>query len=184
MWRYFLPLGIVAVLVVVFWRGLSLNPSEIPSPLIGKAMPEFDLPALHNPEERFTHADLKGKVSLLNVYGSWCAGCHEEHPLLMMLAKNTDIPVYGLNWKDEREAALAWLNRDGNPYVMSGFDEKGNVGIDWGVYGAPETFLVDQQGIIRYKRVGILTQDIIEQEILPLVRELRGQNALAGDMQR
>src|SRR5690606_62061 len=160
MWRYAIPLIVVIALVAAFWRGLSLNPGEVPSPLIGKAAPAFSLPTLHDPSARFTHEDLQGKISLLNVFGTWCPGCHEEHALLVEWSKAPPhgVPIYGLNWKDERDAAIQWLARDGNPYARIGFDESGDVGIDWGVYGAPETFLIDTQGRVRLKHVGVLTQ--------------------------
>ncbi|MDX1455564.1 MAG: DsbE family thiol:disulfide interchange protein [Gammaproteobacteria bacterium] len=179
--RFVLPLVIVGLLGIVFWRGLFLNPTEVPSPLIGKPVPTFDLPGLYDESEGLSSADFEGEVSLLNVFGSWCPGCHEEHPLLMRFAATHDIPLHGLNWKDDRQAAITWLNRSGNPYTRIGYDLPGNVGIDWGVYGAPETFVVDARGIIRYKHIGPLTTAVIEQHLLPTIEELRAEaRALPG----
>lgn len=172
--RFAIPLAIVAVLVAVFWRGLFLNPGEVPSPLIGKPVPEFSLPTLHDETRQFGSEDFKGQVSLLNVFGTWCPGCHEEHALLVELSRSLDnVPIYGLNLRDERAAAIDWLARDGNPYAEIAFDQDGAVSIDWGVYGAPETFVIDAEGIIRFKHVGILTDAIVRERILPLIEQLR-----------
>lgn len=177
--RFLLPLITVAILGLFFLRGLFLDPTEVPSPLIGKPVPQFDLPTLAEPEQRFNAAMLQGQPSLVNVFATWCAGCHTEHALLVELSQQLDVPIYGLNWKDDRQAALDWLQRDGNPYADVAFDEKGDVAIDWGVYGAPETFVIDAQGIVRYKRIGILTEEIVQEKILPLLEQLR-QEAAAG----
>lgn len=177
MWRFAIPLVIVVALVAVFWRGLFLKPGEVPSPLIGKPVPEFSLPTLHDAEKRFTHEDLQGGISLVNVFGTWCPGCHEEHPLLMRWDEYSDVPLYGLNWKDDRAAAIAWLERDGNPYVEIGFDASGDVGIDWGVYGAPETFLVDSNGRVRLKHIGVITEEVLQQKLLPAIEALRAEEA-------
>lgn len=170
--RYLLPLAIFLVLVVFLWRGLFLNPREVPSPLIGKQVPAFSVPLLGDPSQTLSAADLRGKVYLLNVWGSWCVSCREEHPVLVELAKKGTIPIYGLNWKDKREDALAWLERYGDPYIGSGVDRDGRVAINFGVYGAPETYLIDRQGVIRFKQTGPLTWPIIEQKIMPLVAKL------------
>ena len=181
MWRFAIPLVVVAALVAVFWRGLFLNPGEVPSPLIGKPAPEFALPELHDPGQTFTHEDLKGRISLLNVFGTWCPGCHEEHPLLVEWSKSPPygVPIYGLNWAqhqpNEREAAIAWLAREGNPYARIGHDASGDVAIDWGVYGAPETFLIDSQGRVRLKHVGVITEKVLREKIIPAIEALRAE---------
>ncbi len=181
--RFAIPFIIVAALVAVFWRGLFLNPGEVPSPLIGKPVPEFSLPTLHDPDQRFSSDDLAGEISLLNVFGTWCPGCHEEHALLVEWSQSPPhgVPVYGLNWKDERAAAIGWLERDGNPYARIGFDAGGEVGIDWGVYGAPETFVIDAAGIIRLKHVGILTDAVLREKILPMIEQLRAEQTENGE---
>jgi cytochrome c biogenesis protein CcmG, thiol:disulfide interchange protein DsbE len=170
--RYLLPLAVFLALVVFLWRGLFLNPREVPSPLIGKTVPAFSVPLLSDPSKTLSASDLRGKVYLLNVWGSWCVSCREEHPVLVELAKKGTIPIYGLNWKDKREDALAWLERYGDPYIGSGVDRDGRVAINFGVYGAPETYLIDRQGVIRFKQTGPLTWQIIEQKIMPLIAKL------------
>jgi cytochrome c biogenesis protein CcmG/thiol:disulfide interchange protein DsbE len=144
----------------------------VPSPLIGKPVPAFTVPVLTDPDRTLSSAELRGKVYLLNVWGSWCVSCRDEHPVLVEFAKRGAIPLYGLNWKDERKNALAWLARFGDPYVVSGVDRDGKVAIDFGVYGAPETYLVDRSGIIRFKQTGPLTPQILEEKILPLAAKL------------
>lgn len=179
MWRFMIPLVVVAALVAVFWRGLSLNPGEVPSPLIGKPIPEFSLPVLQDSEQQFTHEDLQGHISLVNVFGTWCPGCHEEHPLLMAWSQSPpyDVPIYGFNWaqhnEGEREAAIKWLRREGNPYKKIGYDESGDTVIDWGVYGAPETFVIDAAGRVRYKHIGVLTEKAVRERIIPVIEMLR-----------
>ena len=170
--RYLLPLGIFVALVVLLGVGLSLNPREVPSPLIGKPAPAFQLPQLHQPERTFAPAELKGKVWILNVWASWCAACRDEHPVLTDLARSGLAPVFGLNYKDQRDEALAWLKRYGDPYQASVFDADGRVGIDYGVYGVPETYVIDKLGVIRYKRIGPVTPEIVQKKIAPLVAEL------------
>jgi cytochrome c biogenesis protein CcmG, thiol:disulfide interchange protein DsbE len=170
--RFILPLAIFLVIVFFLWRGLALNPREVPSPLIGKPVPAFDVPVLGDPSKTLSAADLRGKVYLLNVWGSWCVSCRDEHPVLVELAKRGTIPLYGLNWRDKREDAIAWLQRFGDPYVVSGVDREGKVAIDFGVYGAPETYLVDREGIIRFKQTGPLTWKVIEERIAPLAATL------------
>jgi cytochrome c biogenesis protein CcmG/thiol:disulfide interchange protein DsbE len=171
--RYLLPLGIFAALVMLLAAGLTLNPREVPSPLVGKPAPSFRLPQLHQPEQTFAPAELKGKVWILNVWASWCAACRDEHPVLTDLANSRIVPVYGLNHKDKRDDAIAWLKRYGDPYEASLFDADGRVGIDYGVYGVPETYVIDKQGVIRYKRIGPVTPDILQKKIIPLVHELQ-----------
>lgn len=172
--RYLVPLGIFAVMVVFLAVGLKLDPREIPSPLINKPAPEFTLRQLHQPEATFSSADMKGQVWLLNVWASWCLSCRVEHPFLMELAKTGEVPIYGLDYKDNDQAGRRWLAQWGDPYTLSIVDADGRVGIDFGVYGVPETFLIDKQGMIRYKQIGPLTREAIQQTILPMVRELNG----------
>lgn len=172
MGRYLIPLGLFVVLVGFLAVGLNLNPRELPSPLIDKPAPAFKVPQLHALDKSIARDDLKGKVWLLNVWASWCVSCRQEHPVLVELARSNAVPIYGLNYKDQREAGLAWLSQHGNPYVISAFDQDGRVGIDFGVYGVPETFLIDKNGIIRYKHTGPVTPDAVQNLILPKVKEL------------
>ncbi len=171
--RYLIPLGIFLAIVVFLGVGLGLNPREVPSPLINRQAPLFDLPQLHATEQRIiSPADMRGKVWLLNVWASWCVSCRAEHPVLNNLAKMNVVPIYGLNYKDKREDALRWLKDWGDPYVLSIIDAEGRTGIDYGVYGVPETYVIDKAGIIRYKQIGPLTPEIVRDKILPLVRKL------------
>jgi len=170
--RFVLPLAIFAALVALLGVGLRLNPREVPSPLVGKAAPHFELPQLGEPGKTFSERDMLGKVWLLNVWASWCVSCREEHPVLLDLAKTGTVPILGLNYKDERKDALSWLQNMGNPYRLSAFDFQGRVGIDYGVYGVPETYLIDKRGVIRYKRIGPVTREVLKEQILPLVQEL------------
>lgn len=173
--RYLVPLGIFLVLVAFLYRGLSLDPKLVPSPLVGKPMPAFTLTRLDDPNATISDTDIKGKgkVALLNIWATWCVSCRAEHETLLDLAGTGKVDIYGLNYKDERKAAQQWLRQLGNPYVANAFDDTGRVGIDWGVYGAPETFIIDRQGIIRHKHVGPLTPDVVNEQILPLVAELQ-----------
>ena len=173
--RLLLPLAVFAILVVFLWVGLSRDPREVPSPLVGKPAPDFRLPQLHATDKQLSTADMKGQVWLLNVWASWCVSCRVEHPLLVELARANVVPVIGLNYKDKNDLGIAWLRQHGDPYRTSVVDADGRVGIDWGVYGVPETFVVDKSGTIRYKHIGPLTTEALERKILPLVREL--QNA-------
>jgi len=170
--RYLLPLGIFVLLVFLLGVGLSLNPREVPSPLIGKAAPAFQLPQLHDPAKTFSPKELQGKVWVLNVWASWCVACRDEHPVLTALARSGIAPVYGLNYKDQRDEAIEWLRRFGDPYQASLFDADGRVGIDYGVYGVPETYVIDKQGVIRYKRIGPVTPEIVQNKMAPLIAEL------------
>jgi len=192
MGRYLIPLGIFIVLVGFLAVGLNLNPREVPSPLIDKPAPAFSLPVLEESGRSISRDDLKGKVWLLNVWASWCVSCRAEHPILVELAKRNVVPIYGLNYKEVRgdgeldakqmapadEFTLArgrasrWLNERGNPYAASLLDLDGSVGIDFGVYGVPETFLIDKNGVIRYKVIGPITPDAVQNVILPKVKEL------------
>ena len=174
MMRFALPLGVFAALVLLLGMGLSLNPREVPSPLIGKPAPPFQLPLLHQPEQSFSPRDMQGKVWVLNVWASWCAACREEHPVLTDFARSGETPLYGLNYKDQRNDAIAWLRRYGDPYAASIVDADGRVGIDYGVYGVPETYVIDKQGVIRYKRIGVVTPEIVQKKIAPLIAQLNG----------
>lgn len=173
--RFALPLGVFLALAVLLGIGLGLNPREVPSPLIGKAAPHFELPQLHRAAESFSQKDMRGKVWMLNVWASWCAACRDEHPVLVELAKSGVIPIVGLNYKDKRDDGIAWLARFGDPYLLSAYDEQGRVGIDYGVYGVPETYVIDKQGVIRYKRIGIVTPAIVSQKIMPLISTLNNE---------
>jgi cytochrome c biogenesis protein CcmG/thiol:disulfide interchange protein DsbE len=170
--RYLLPLGIFVLLIFLLGIGLSLNPREVPSPLIGKPAPAFQLPQLHDPAKTFSPKELQGKVWVLNVWASWCVACRDEHPVLTALARSGIAPVYGLNYKDKRDEAIEWLRRYGDPYQASLIDADGRVGIDYGVYGVPETYVIDKQGVIRYKRIGPVTPDIVQSKVAPLIAEL------------
>ncbi len=170
--RYVIPLGIFIVLVAFLAIGLGRDPRKVPSPLIGKAAPEFRLSQLHDPSKTFAPSDMRGKVWLLNVWASWCFSCREEHPLLLEIQRSGSVPIYGLNTKNVRDEALAWLKDLGDPYVLSAADLDGRVSIDYGVYGAPETFLIDREGIIRFKHIGPITPEIWNKEILPLAQQL------------
>jgi cytochrome c biogenesis protein CcmG/thiol:disulfide interchange protein DsbE len=171
--RYLVPLAIFLVLAGFLFRGLSLDPKLVPSPLVGKPMPAFSLTRLKDPAANISDADIRGKVSILNIWATWCVSCRAEHEVLLQLAQTNKVPIYGLNYKDERAAAQRWLQQLGDPYVANAFDVDGRVGIDWGVYGAPETFIIDRQGIIRHKHIGPLTMEIINEQILPLIDELQ-----------
>ncbi len=172
--RFLLPLVAFIILVAFLLVGLNLNPRKIPSPLIGKPAPIFQLQQLHDSEKILASKDNLGKVWLLNVWASWCASCREEHPLLVQLAKSGIVPIYGLNYKDKRDLALQWLDRFGDPYTLSIVDSDGRVGIEYGVYGVPETYVIDKTGVIQYKQIGPVTVDVLEKTILPLVRNLQG----------
>lgn len=171
--RAVLPLVVFVALALLLGVGLQLNPREVPSPLMNKAAPAFSLPQLHQPDQTLGPEALRGQVWLLNVWASWCTSCRLEHPVLVDLARSARVPIYGLNYKDQRSDALVWLERFGNPYQATMYDPKGLVGLDYGVYGTPETFVIDQQGVIRHKQVGPLTVEVLEKTILPLVRRLR-----------
>ena len=171
--RLLLPLAIFLGLVGFLAVGLKLDPREVPSPLVGRTAPPFELPILQQPDKRFLPSDMKGQVWLLNVWASWCVSCREEHPVLVALAKRNELPVLGLNYKDKNDEAMKWLAQFGNPYQLSAVDADGRIGIDYGVYGVPETYLIDGAGVIRYKQIGPLTAEILEGKLLPLARSLK-----------
>lgn len=169
--RFILPLVVFAVLIPVFMIGLTRDPRELPSPLIEEPAPQFALPSLRDPDTVVGSKSYENRMALVNVWATWCPGCRQEHPFLMELAEETSIPIFGLNWRDNRPEALRWLQALGDPYLASAYDEDGRVGIDWGVYGAPETFLVDENGIVIHKHIAPLTREVWEQEFLPLIEE-------------
>ncbi len=171
---YILPLSVFLVLAVYFAIGLTKDPKILPSALIDKPVPEFSLPPIEGgPGKGFSSADLKGKgVSVVNVFASWCVPCRAEHPQITRLAQLKVATVYGLNYKDKPRNALKWLKELGDPYAAHGADTNGRVGIDWGVYGIPETFIIDNSGTIRYKYVGPLTAQRLDQEILAVIKKL------------
>ena len=190
--RFLIPLGLFIVLVVFLAVGLNRDPHEVPSPLVGKPAPEFRLEQLGGAGKTFSPADMRGQVWLLNVWASWCVSCRAEHPLLVAFAKQGGLPIVGLNYKEvrgdgetdvkklaadaeitlTRQRAAAWLERHGNPYTLSVLDMDGRVGIDYGVYGVPETYLIDKKGVIRYKQIGPITPEALQQKILPLAQKL------------
>lgn len=172
--KFLIPLAVFLVLVGFFWKSLQVDPTEVPSPLIDKPAPVFSLPQLQAPEKMLSPASLRGQVWLFNVWASWCVSCRQEHPVLVDLARTGEVPIYGLNYKDQREDALGWLQQFGNPYVASAYDQQGQVGIDYGVYGVPETYIIDRDGVIRHKHIGPITEEVLQQEILPIVRRLKG----------
>jgi len=170
--RYLLPLALFLVLAGFLAVGLSLNPREVPSPLINKPAPSFSATSLHKPAQRISKQNLLGQVWVLNVWASWCGACRDEHPALLAFARQAQVPIYGLNYKDERGAGQAWLNQLGNPYTDSLYDPEGRIGIDFGVYGVPETFVIDRNGTIRFKHIGPLTPELLRDTIAPLLRQL------------
>jgi cytochrome c biogenesis protein CcmG, thiol:disulfide interchange protein DsbE len=172
--RFLIPLGLFIVLLGFLAVGLRLNPREVPSPFIGKAAPPFELPQLHAADHSISPQDMSGKVWLLNVWASWCVSCRQEHPVLMDLARQNAVPIIGLDYKDDRQAGINWLQQHGDPYLLSAHDRDGRIGIDYGVYGVPETFVIDKSGVVRFKLVGPLTQAVLDTVILPMIKELNG----------
>lgn len=175
--RFLVPLGIFLALAILLGVGLGLNPREIPSPFIGKPAPGFALPDLHDETRTVRQEDFKGQVWLLNVWASWCVSCRQEHPLFNQLARMNEVTIVGLNYKDQVADAKSWLKQLGNPYSISVSDLEGRTGIDWGVYGVPETFIIDKQGIVRYKHTGPVSPQDLQQILLPKIRELKGEGA-------
>lgn len=170
---FVVPLVLFGLLVLFLGVGLFLNPREIPSPLIGKPVPAFELPAVKGRSLGLTSDDLKGEVSLVNVFASWCVACRAEHPVLVELARRNVVPIHGLNYKDPPDDAARWLDEWGDPYTRTGADVSGRVGIDWGVYGVPETFVIGPDGRIAYKHIGPLSADFVRDELMPMIERLR-----------
>ncbi|OYY21677.1 MAG: thiol:disulfide interchange protein [Polynucleobacter sp. 24-46-87] len=171
--KFLIPLLLFVVLVGFLAVGLNRDPHEVPSPLIGKQAPAFELPQLADPQKTFSPESMRGKVWILNVWASWCVACREEHPVLVELGKLQVAPIIGLDYKDKRDDAMAMLARQGNPYVLSAFDANGRVGIDYGVYGVPETYVIDKAGVIRFKHIGPITMELLNKKIIPLLGELK-----------
>jgi len=172
--RFLVPVAGFLALAVFLGIGLTRDPTLVPSPLIGKAIPEFTLPRLAAPDRVITDKDIKGKFALVNVWATWCTGCRQEHETLIWIANENIVPIYGLNWKDESTLAKQWLQQLGNPYTATAVDAEGRVAIDWGVYGAPETFLINPNGIILYRHISPMTREIWETEFLPLINKEAG----------
>ena len=170
--RLLVPLILFILLVAFLAIGLNRDPHEVPSPLIGKPAPNFEIGQLADSQKTFSPESMKGKVWMLNVWASWCVACREEHPLLIEFSKTKTLPIIGLDYKDQRADAMTMLSREGNPYTLSAFDGNGRVGIDYGVYGVPETYIIDKTGVIRYKNIGPITPEILKAKIAPLIAEL------------
>jgi cytochrome c biogenesis protein CcmG/thiol:disulfide interchange protein DsbE len=170
--KFAIPLAIFILLAAFLAVGLTRDPREVPSPFIGKPAPAFRLEQLHDRKLAFTPEDMKGKVWMLNVWASWCVSCRVEHPLLVEMSRQGIVPIVGLNYKDARDDGVKWLTKFGNPYSLSAYDVDGKVGIDYGVYGVPETFVIDRNGVIRYKQIGPITPEALEKKILPLLKSL------------
>jgi cytochrome c biogenesis protein CcmG, thiol:disulfide interchange protein DsbE len=171
--KFAIPFVLFLALAGFFAVGLTKDPREVPSPLIDKPAPAFKLEQLHDAKKPFAPEDMRGQVWLLNVWASWCVSCRVEHPLLVEMSKRNIVPIIGLNYKDQRDDGVKWLEKFGNPYTLSAWDIDGRVGIDYGVYGAPETFVIDKQGVIRYKHIGPVSPEALEKKILPLIKSLR-----------
>lgn len=171
--RLILPFAIFVAIAVLLGIGLTLDSDRVPSPLIGKAVPAFSLPAVHDAEYTVEPGDFTGQPWLLNVWATWCVSCRAEHGVLMEAAHRHGATIVGLDYKDERSDAIRWLQERGDPYVISAYDPEGRVGLDLGVYGVPETYVIDAAGIIRYKHIGPVSPAQLEEEILPLLSELR-----------
>lgn len=172
-WVSLMPLLVFAGLVAVLAVGLTLNPREIPSPLIGKPVPQFELPPVRGRTLGLAASDLKGEVSIVNVFASWCVACKEEHPVFMQMQRERLVPIHGLNYKDRPEDAQKWLDDMGDPYTRTGADVDGRVAIEWGVYGVPETFVIDREGKIAYKHIGPVTPELLEETLRPLIARLK-----------
>ena len=179
--KFLVPLLIFITLATFLGIGLTLNPRDLPSTLIGKPAPEFSLAQLYKPEETISPADLKGQRWLLNVWASWCVGCRVEHPLLNELAEKTTITLLGLNYKDDPKNAIQWLSERGNPYGLIAKDLSGDAGIDWGVYGVPETFVIDEEGNVIYKHTGPISVKALNEEILPLFDKAAQANSVSSN---
>ena len=175
--RYLIPIVAFAVMIPIFVIGLGRNKNEIPSPLLEQQAPQFELPSLEDAGTIVGSKSYAGEVALVNVWATWCVGCRAEHEFLMELSRRSEIPIFGLNWRDQRDSALRWLDQLGDPYFATAYDEDGRVGIDWGVYGAPETFLVGADGTVIYKHISPLTEEVWQKEFLPRIRAARGDSS-------
>jgi cytochrome c biogenesis protein CcmG/thiol:disulfide interchange protein DsbE len=179
-WALVAPLALFVVIAAVLGFGLTLNPREVPSPLIGKPVPEFALAPVKGRTLGLSTADLKREVSLVNVFASWCVPCRQEHPVFLQLQREGFVAIHGINYKDRPEDAARWLDTLGDPYARTGADLDGRVAIDWGVYGVPETFVVDRSGSIIYKHIGPITPDVLEGKLRPLIAKLRAGGPAAS----
>lgn len=175
MLRFLIPIGLLGALVAFFFVGLGRDKETLPSPLIGKPAPAFSLPRVDDPSRTVSSGEFAGRPYVLNVWATWCVGCRQEHDALLAIAARGDVPIVGLNWKDDRELAQRWLRELGNPYVVNAFDEEGRVAIDWGVYGAPETFLIDAAGNVIHKHIAPMTVEIWESEFVPRLKQGAGE---------
>ncbi len=174
MWRFLLPIIAFAIMIPVFVVGLGRNKNEIPSPLLERQAPQFELPSLVDPTQTVGSKTYAGRLALVNVWATWCVGCRAEHDYLMELAARGEVPIFGLNWRDQRDLALNWLEQLGDPYIATAFDGDGRVGIDWGVYGAPETFLIAADGTVLYKHISPMNERVWQEEFLPRIEAARG----------
>ena len=173
MLRYAAPALVFGALCVMFYFALGRDPGELPSPYLGKPAPQFELPRVKDPAQSIGSADYEGQTVLVNIWATWCVGCRQEHDFLLHLANTNAIPIYGINWRDNRAEAIAWLRQLGDPYVASGYDGDGRVGIDWGAYGAPETFLIGPDGTVLYKHISPMTQEVWEREFMPRIESVK-----------
>ena len=178
--RFLLPVAVFAIMIPIFVVGLGRNKNEIPSPLLAQQAPQFELPSLADPAVTVGSDTYAGEIALVNVWATWCVGCRAEHEYLMELSRENEVPIFGLNWRDQRDMALRWLAQLGDPYVATAFDGDGRVGIDWGVYGAPETFLIDADGTVLYKHISPMTERVWQEEFLPRIESARGAAQEAG----
>ena len=176
-WVYVLPLGVLGFLLALFFVGLDLNPRLVPSPLIGQPVPQFSLPRLDDPGKSFRHTELNGEISLFNVWATWCVSCKQEHPVLMRISASGEVPLYGLLYKDDASKGSAWLRASGDPYRANAVDQSGKVGIEWGTYGTPETFVIDSKGIIHYKHIGPISWQDWEEVLAPMIESLRSSDS-------
>jgi cytochrome c biogenesis protein CcmG/thiol:disulfide interchange protein DsbE len=171
--KHLIPLAIFLVIAIFLGIGLTRDPRKLPSTFIDKPAPAFRVPQVHAADQTFSPEDMKGQVWMLNVWASWCTACRVEHPLLVEIARSNAVPLIGLDYKDKREDALKFLEQQGNPYKLSAYDLDGRIGIDFGVYGVPETFIIDKKGVIRHKQIGPITPEALQNEILPLIAKLK-----------
>lgn len=181
MWRYLTPIGVLLALVAFFYISLWRDKETLPSPLIGKPAPQFELTRVDDPARMISNKEFAGRMYVLNVWGTWCVACRQEHAALMQIASRNDVPIIGLNWNDDRALAQRWLSQLGDPYVVSAFDGEGRAAIDWGVYAAPETFLVNARGTIVYKHFGALTMEIWQRDFAPLIEQDGKQTGAARE---